>query len=188
VQTGATAAYQPFMKSKGNVMLVKRDNPLNIQSFNDLLRDDVRLFISNPETEKASYLVYKNTLQAIAKQAQLPQDTIQQRLDMNNSNTVFGERIHHRELPQAIASGHADVAVVYYHLALRYTRIFPEHFSLIPLLGEGSVIEQEAGNEQTTYFISTMNQPGDYGKAFVDFCATPEVAEIYQHHGLQLPN
>jgi ABC-type molybdate transport system substrate-binding protein len=188
VKSGAASAYHPFMKSKGNVMLVKRDNPRNIQSVHDLLREDVRLFISNPDTEKASYQVYKNTLDAIAQHLNIAKEKIQQRLDVNNKNTVFGERIHHRELPQAIYSGHADVAVVYYHLALRYTRIFPEHFSFIPLLGEDSDPEQEFGNEQTTYHITTMNQPGIYGTAFLDFCKSPEVAEIYQHHGLQRPN
>lgn len=188
VKSGATPGYQAFMQSKGNVMLVKRDNPRNIQSIRDLLDEDVRLFISNPDTEKASYQVYKNTLEAVAQHANIAKEKIQQRLDVNNINTVFGERIHHRELPQAIYSGYADVAVVYAHLALRYTRIFPEHFSFIPLLGEDSVPDQEIGNEQTTYYITTMNQAGTYGKAFLDFCKSAEVAEIYQHHGLQKPN
>jgi hypothetical protein len=37
---------------------------------------------------------------------------------------VWGQRIHHREAPEALADGQADAAIVYFHLALRYTGIF----------------------------------------------------------------
>ena len=32
---------------------------------------------------------------------------------------------HHREAPQALADGEADVAMVCYHLALRFVRVYP---------------------------------------------------------------
>ena len=184
VQFGKTPSYQAFMQSRGNVILIRKSNPKSIQGIKDLLRDDVTLFISNPKTETASYEVYKDTLLDIAQHLNIEQ-AVKDKLDPAKSSLVYGERIHHREVPQALFNGKADAAVVYYHLALRYSRIFPEEFSYVSLTG--GEMEQETGNQQTTYFISTMNESGQYGQSFVDFCLSDEVTEIYQRHGLTRP-
>ena len=55
--------------------------------------------------------------------------------ELSGTKVEYGERIHHREAPQAIMDGRADVAIVYYHLALGYTRIFPSLFEMVPLGG-----------------------------------------------------
>jgi len=185
--SGAVNKYQAFMRSCGNVMLVRHGNPKGIENLSSLLRDDVTLFLSNPKTETASYQVYCNTLLSMARSAGIESDAMQNYLDSATSSILYGERIHHREAPQYVYDGRADVALVYYHLALRYTRIFPDQFSLVPLSGEGATPADETGNEQTSYFLSTMKSPGEFGQAFVEFCLTDEVAEIYRAHGLQRP-
>jgi len=185
--TGAVNNYQAFMRSCGNVMLVPHGNPKGIENLSSLLRDDVTLFLSNPKTETASYQVYYNTLLSMARSMGIETGIMQSYLDSTTSSILYGERIHHREAPQYVYDGRADVAVVYYHLALRYTRIFPEQFSIVPLTGEGATPADETGNEQTTYYLSTMQDPGEFGQAFVEFCLTDEVAEIYRAHGLQKP-
>lgn len=185
--SGAVNHYPAFMRSCGNVMLVRHGNPKGIENLSSLLRDDVTLFLSNPKTETASYQVYRNTLLSMARLMGIDTDIMQGYLDCATSSILYGERIHHREAPQYVYDGRADVAVVYYHLALRYSRIFPEQFSIVPLTGEGATPADEAGNEQTTYYLSTMKAPGEFGQAFVAFCLTDEVAEIYRSHGLQRP-
>ena len=90
----------------------------------DLLRDDVIPFMSNPDTEAASYAVYRDTILETARLRGLDVRSLERRLSGDSGAIVFGERIHHREAPQAVAEGRADVAMVYYHLALRYARIF----------------------------------------------------------------
>ena len=184
---GVISSCQEFMQSRGNVLLVRKNNPENIQDIRDLLRTDVRLFISNPETEAASYNVYKNTLLAVAGEQGLSSNDINACLDPELSNIVYGRKIHHREAPQAIYEENADAAIVYYHLALRYTRIFPEAFEFVSLTGAGHDPATEAGNEKTTYYIAKMNEPGMYGQQFIDFCMSDKVAAIYALHGLQQP-
>ena len=45
---------------------------------------------------------------------------------------LAGARIHHRDEPWSVAHGHADVALILYHLG-RYTKeIFPETFDVVP--------------------------------------------------------
>ena len=67
VATGQVAEHVPFMRSRGNVLLVRAGNPLGIASARDLARPEVRLFLSNPQTEKASYEVYAETLARFAR-------------------------------------------------------------------------------------------------------------------------
>ena len=103
----------------------------------DLLRPDVIPFISNPDTDASSYGVYRETMLAMARIRGLDVGALTRRLsgeadEVGESGViVFGERIHHREAPQALADGRADVAMVYYHLALRYVRVFPGEFEIV---------------------------------------------------------
>jgi hypothetical protein len=41
----------------------------------------------------------------------------------------------HRDLPEMVARGYADVALTQYHLISYWTRIFPNHFALVPVSG-----------------------------------------------------
>jgi len=162
--------YSKFIKSKGNVLLVLKNNPLNIKSIDDLLREDVCLFLSNPQTEKASYQIYHEFL--------INTGLTQDKLD--SIRMYYGRKIHHREAPQALVDGNANVAVVYYHLALRYCRIFPELFDIVELLPLASDT-----NPVTEYAIGLVGDGGEFGEKFVAFMLGEDVRGIYQQHGLQ---
>jgi hypothetical protein len=41
----------------------------------------------------------------------------------------------HRDFPEMVARGYADVALTQYHLISYWTRIFPNHFELVPVSG-----------------------------------------------------
>jgi len=187
VDSGAFESFKPFMQSRGNVLLIKKSNPKNIQDCRDLLRDDVRLFLSNPHTEKASYQIYHSSLLAVAQHLNINEQQFNERLEEGHPLMVWGQQIHHREAPQAIYANDADVAIVYSHLALRYARIFPDDFSFIPFTGRNNDPEKEVGNLQTSYFINAMKNAGDYGNQFVEFCMSDKVTDIYQRHGLKRP-
>lgn len=162
--------YSKFIKSQGNVLLVLKDNPLNIKTIDDLFQENVCLFLSNPQTEKASYQVYFEFL--------LNTGLTQQKIA--SLKTYYGSKIHHREAPQALINGDANVAVVYYHLALRYCRIFPELFDiveLVPLLHDSNPI--------TEYAIGIVGDGGQYGELFFRFMQSEQVRGIYNEHGLQ---
>ncbi len=181
IQMGKATKYQAFMQSQGNVLLVRKGNPKSINSLHDLLRDDVTLFISNPVTESASHVVYKETLLDVGQELNI-KDGIAAKLDADCPSLLYGECIHHRELPQALYDGRADVAVVYYHLALRYSRIFADDFSFMSLAG--GEINSEVGNQKTTYHITCLNEAGSFGELFLAYCFSDEATEIYRRHGL----
>lgn len=180
------ASHQPFAQSRGNVLLIKKDNPKNIISVEDVLRPDVMLFISNPETEKASFQVYSDTLYALCKQQGIDKQLMQSKLSWESICTIFGEKIHHREAPQAIYSNTADVAMVYFHLALRYCRIFPDEFDFIPLGGSKENPQPALGNLCTDYHVGMMNNAENERSAqdFINFLLCDDGAAIYSSHGL----
>jgi hypothetical protein len=43
--------------------------------------------------------------------------------------------IVHRDLPEMVARGYADAAFTQYHLVSYWTRLFPNHFELVPVSG-----------------------------------------------------
>jgi hypothetical protein len=98
---------------------------------------------------------------------------------------VFGQRIHHREAPQAVVAGQADVAIVYYHSTLRHTRIFPDKFDTIPLGGTSTVPEPPPENLISKIYTGLINDGGSWGEQFFTFMKNETVARIYAKHGLQ---
>jgi hypothetical protein len=177
VAKGAMAGHVPFMRSRGNVLLVAQGNPKRIRYVADLERADVRLFLSNPEREAASYRIYRDTLAGLARS-----EGIALGLLSDSARVVYGERIHHREAPEAVAEGRADAALVYYHLALRYTRIFADRFELVSL--DGAPEHPSADNVVTRLHIGLVGNGGAHGRALLDFLLEAEAAAIYAHHGL----
>lgn len=173
----------PFVKNQGNVLLVKKNNPKNVLTVTDVLRRDIRLFISNPDTEKASYTAYHDTLTAIAKDQIADSDFLYAKITQGEVH--FGKCIHHREAPQAVVEGSADVAVVFYHLALRYLRIFPDLFDMIPLGGSIEKPEPLPGNVVSTTHMGLIGDGGMWGQRLISFLCAKQAIEIYHHHGLR---
>lgn len=174
------SSHQAFARSRCNVLLIKKGNPKNIYTVADLLRDDVRLTLSNPETEAASYEVYKHTLLNIGQEQHCDVAALEKLISLGSNHVLFGESIHHREVPQTIFSDNADVAMVYYHLALRYTRIFPNDFELVELESK----KDSSANIQSDYHIGLIHEGGQWGQRFIDFMLSDRAAELYRQHGL----
>ncbi|GMT41514.1 MAG: hypothetical protein IEMM0001_2249 [bacterium] len=98
--------------------------------------------------------------------------------------TVFGKCIHHREAPQCLYENRADVTMLYYHLALRYTRIFPESFEIV-YLDELEQNKPATCNITSTYHVGLIGDGGKWGQIFVDFMLSDLVMRIYAEHGLK---
>lgn len=175
-------AHAPFARSVGMVFLVKKNNPKNIFQVSDLLRDEVRLFLSNPGTESVSYQVYRDCLNDLADRSQIALPFLSHASDQPDPHKlIYGERIHHREAPQAVADGRADVAMVYYHLALRYQRIFPEEFDWV--WPDGAF--NQSGCEHSHYHCGMGIQVNEWGKALYQYLMGAEVTAVYRRHGLE---
>jgi len=98
VADGLMSGHVPFVQNRGNVLLVKKGNPKHVFKVSDLMREDIRLFLSNPDTEKASFTAYYNTLKAMASGQTANPDFLDEKI--THGQVLFGERIHHREAPR----------------------------------------------------------------------------------------
>lgn len=174
VSEGEMSRHVPFVRNQGNVLLVRKGNPENISGIADLAENRQRLFISNPETEKASFGAYYKTLINL-----LPQPGA-----VDNIRFCRGICIHHREAPEAVKAGRADAAIIFYHLALHYTRLFPDEFEIIPLGGTPEFPDPAPGNVIGRTHAGLIGGGGSFGSRFLEFLCSPETAAIYQKHGL----
>lgn len=175
---GYVRNHRPFVTSRGSVMLVRKGNPKRITGVADLAREDVRIFLSNPTTETVSYEAYAATLRRIAAREGLNFDF----LDVapgSSPRVVYGDCIHHREAPQCLADDRADVVVIYYHLALRYTRIFSNLFEMVAL-----TVDDDPAQVIGTIHIGLVNGGGEWGCRLIEFLLGEKVAAVYRHHGL----
>ena len=103
---------------------------------------------------------------------------------LDRIDAVFGERIHHREAPASVAAGAADAAVVFHHLALHFTRLFPGVFEIVPLGGTVDRPEPLPGNAVGLTHAGLVGDGGRFGGAFFEFLLSETVADIYRRHGL----
>jgi len=183
VETNFMTQHVPFAESRGNVILVRKGNPKGIASVSDLLSDDVIVTCSNPVNEKASYEVYQETAKGLAREEGADGDALVAKLSTAGPKTIHSQTIHHREVPEIIGTGRADAAIIYYHLALRYTRIFPEIFELVDIGGVPSG-KRSPLNLTTRYHIGLVAEDNKWGEQFVDFMQSDTVQRLYEEHGL----
>ncbi|MGK7893967.1 MAG: substrate-binding domain-containing protein [Xenococcus sp. (in: cyanobacteria)] len=165
-----------ILSNFGNVLLVPAGNPKNIQNIWDLGRENVRVVTSNPETEPGSFGNYSSSIFHIAfREIEAETDNIDianRRASSlfnqifnpeNNDNRrkwVVGDRIHHRDVPQALADGEADVGIIFYHLAQTAIEANPDLFEIIPLGGTVENPEPVLGNRVATMQAIRIN--GDW--------------------------
>lgn len=182
-EEGYVSSHRMLARNQGSVLLIPQGNPKAICGVEDLMRDDVRLFISNPDTESVSYQGYRQTLEGMAKRRGM--DVAVFSASVFGPTAVWGQRIHHREAPESVAAGLADAAIVFYHLALRYTRIFPDLFDHIPLGGTKSDPVPPPENHIAAIHMGLVGDGGIWGTEVLDFLKGRTVADIYAFHGLR---
>jgi hypothetical protein len=161
---------RPYANNRGSALLVRRGNPLAVRSVADLARADVRVAISSPEREPASYASYAATLQAQGA-AGLPAQVLAK------AGTWLPQRVHHREIPQALADGQADAAPLYRHLAQYLSTQMPDLFETVEL--------PEAGNQRDELAAALLNEAAhpDAGRAWIDFLVGADAAALLRRHG-----
>ena len=107
-------------------------------------------------------------------------------------NWVSGKRIMHREQPWAVDSGAADAGVIFYHLALYFTRTFPDKFEIVPLAGTADKPEPAPGNKVAV--LQAVRIKGDWREKqtqatekLMEALTSPQTAEILEKHGMRKP-
>lgn len=188
-----------IFKNRGNVILVKKGNPKNIQSIWDLGRDDIRVVTSNPYQEQGSFGNYRDSIYNIALNdpAHPPEHATRLFNAIFNNTTVRGKwlsgnRIHHREVPYSIAYGHADAGLLFYHLAVHAVRTFPDLFTIVPLGGTIRDPDPLPGNKIGELFavriIGPWNPTQERARELLmEALQTDVFTTILHNHGLDRP-
>ena len=159
-----------YTRNRGMVLLVRAGNPKNIHGLQDLARDDVRVALSSPVREPASFESYSNTLRAQGG-AGFPDRVLRKK------NTVSPVAVHHRENPQFLYDGAADVAPMYYHFGEYLKKRMPEHFDYVSLPSEGNSRDELA----ISMIRNAPRRPA--AAAWIEFIRSDAAAAVYQRYG-----
>jgi hypothetical protein len=112
------------------VLLLRKGNPLGIHSLTDVARAGARIALPDAVDEAGSRARYRAAVdQLIGKSAA---DAFLAAEVLHFQGRIG---IVHRDFPEMVARGYADVALTQYHLISYWTRIFPNHFDLVPVSG-----------------------------------------------------
>jgi extracellular solute-binding protein len=155
-----------FCRNRGVALLVRKGNPLGIHGLADLVRTGVRIALPDSGDVRAQCLA--------AAEAQLGKPAANA---LVAAETNFPGRlgIMHRDLPEMVARGYADVAFTWYHLVSFWARAFPDHFELVGVPGVESFFTKIA-------FAATVNplRP-EAAKAFDEFFFA-RARDVYPRH------
>ena len=146
-----------FSKNLGPALLVRKGNPLGIHGLADVARTGARTAL--PDAQEADARArYRASLDGL--------------IGHSGADAFFAAEappfrgrigIVHRDLPEMIARGYADVALTQYHLISYWTRIFPDHFELVPISGAGQFFVKIA----LAHSVDPLRRRA--GKAFEEF-------------------
>lgn len=116
-----------FSRNRGPALLVRKGNPLAIHGLTDIARTGARIALPNA-VEAAAGARYRAAIDGLVGKSAA--DAI-----FAAEVSAFPGRlgIVHRDLPEMVARGYADVAFTQYHLISYWTRLFPGHFELVPV-------------------------------------------------------
>ena len=118
-----------FSKNRGRALLVRKGNPLGIQDLADVARTSARVAQAD-EVEAAARAGNRASIEELIGKAA--------------ANAFFAKEVEyfpgrlgitHRDVPEMLARGYADVGLTQYHLISYWARTFPNHFELIPIAG-----------------------------------------------------
>ena len=116
-----------FCKNRGVALLVRKGNPLGIDNLLDVARTGARIALPDSGDVRAKCRAAADEL--LGKRA---------------ADALFAAEIPsfpgrlgimHRDLPEMIARGYADVAFTWYHLVSYWARIFPNQFEFVAVPG-----------------------------------------------------
>jgi ABC-type molybdate transport system substrate-binding protein len=159
-----------YTRNRGVVLLVAAGNPKNIRGVADLMREDVRVALSSPASEPASFESYSTTLRAQGG-ADFPDQILKK------ASTISPVAVHHRENPQFIYDRLADVAPMYYHFGEFLKKRMPEHFDYVQLPAEGNARDELA--------ISLIHGAPHKAAAaaWAQFIRSDAAGAVYQQYG-----
>lgn len=118
-----------FARNAGLALVVRKGNPLGIASLNDLSRPDIAIVLAS-EAEPGARAQYRHALEALMGESAAAE------LFARETVTFDGRLgIQHRDVPEALAKSHANVGIIFRHLACYYARTFPTLLETVEITG-----------------------------------------------------
>jgi Bacterial extracellular solute-binding protein len=118
-----------FSKNRGRALVVRKGNPLGINGLADVARTGARL-------------AQADMVEAAGRAGNIA--AVEALVGKSVADAVFAHEVQqfpgrlgitHRDVPEALARGYADVGLTQYHLISYWVRTFPNHFELVPITG-----------------------------------------------------
>jgi len=118
-----------FSKNRDRALLVRKGNPLGINGLIDVARVGARLV--QPDATEADARAGNRA-------------AVEPLIGKSAADAFFAAEVKHfpgrlgimhRDIPEMIARGYADAGLMQYHLVSYWTRVFPNHFELMPIVG-----------------------------------------------------
>jgi hypothetical protein len=119
-----------FSRNRGFALLVRKGNPLGIHGLVDVARIGARIALPEAASEPGGRARYRAAVDEL-----IGKPTADALFTAETPHFPGRIGIVHRDLPEMVARGYADVALTQYHLISYWTRIFPNHFELVPIAG-----------------------------------------------------
>jgi hypothetical protein len=118
-----------FSRNRGRALLVRKGNPLDITGLADVVRTAARV-------------AQADSVEPGARAGNMA--AIEALIGKSAAEAVFANEVEHfpgrlgiahRDIPEMVARGYADVGLTQYHLISHWARTFPDHFELVPIEG-----------------------------------------------------
>jgi sulfate transport system substrate-binding protein len=161
-----------FVTNSVVVFAVRKGNPKNIRTWNDIVKDDVEVITPNPFTSGGAKWNLMAAYGSQTAQGRSPEEALDF-LHEVLANTPVQDKSA-REALQTFAGGKGDVLLAYENEAITAQRAGIELDYVVP--DETILIQNPAA-------VVTESESPDQAQAFLDWLVTPEAQEIYASKG-----
>jgi ABC-type molybdate transport system substrate-binding protein len=178
VETGHIVpdGYQRYLHNRLTLM-VSQGNPAGIQKVTDLGRDNVRISQPDPRYEHIAHHILD--MYTTAGGRALVDRIMEEKKRLGTTRMTV---VHHRETPERLLTGQADVGPVWATEAAHAKRTgLP-----IEAVEPGEAFDQR---EHIHYYACVLNraQHMENARLFVDFLLSPEARHIFNRYGFVTP-
>jgi sulfate/thiosulfate transport system substrate-binding protein len=162
--------YRGFVTNSVVVFAVRKGNPKNIRTWDDLIRDDVEVITPNPFTSGGAKWNLMAAYGAQTEQGRSPEQALEYVRDLLANTPVQDKSA--REALQTFAGGKGDVLLAYENEAITAQNAEIELDYVIP--GQTILIQNP---------IAVTNDAPQEAQAFVDWLRTPGAQQIFASKG-----
>jgi sulfate/thiosulfate-binding protein len=164
--------YDGFVTNSVVVLMVRKGNPKNIQTWDDLVKDDVEVLVPNPFTSGGAKWDIMAAYGAALEQGKSEDEAKDYLTQLFDHVPVLDKSA--RESLQTFSSGKGDVLVGYENEAILAQQ-------------EGEDVDYVVPDQtiliQNPVAVDNESEDPEKAKAFVDFLYTPEAQEIFASKG-----